>query len=409
MIRTLIVDDNHKKVKEIRDCLVSVGIQIEDIDVVTDIVEGRKKLKSVFYDLLILDIQIPERVGENPLINGGLQILELLKDRYRYKKPGYIIGLTEFSDSMKEYKTVFEEKLRFLIKFEEASTFWKTKLNAIVSEIKETKKFSPVLDYDYDVGFVCALEKTELENVLKLEMGWTPIHFPSDNLIYHIGKGVNSEGREYKIVAASCEQMGMSSAAVTTTKLIHHFRPKYIFMTGIAGAVEDSLNFGDIIIADPCWDYGDGKYVEINGANVFEESPYQLRAPVSLLSIVNRIRVEKDFLFYLPSTYKQASFKNPISVYIEPLVSGSAVIASFQQKNKIKSLHRKIYAVDMEAFGFLYAANHALEPRPFPLVVKSISDMADTTKNDFAKDYAAYTSTQFVFKMIKEFIEFEKG
>lgn len=225
MIKTLIIDDNPGKVKEIRECLVNAGVIIDDIDVVTDIVEGRKKLKSKYFDLLILDIQIPERVGESPLTDGGLQILELLKDRHRYKKPGYTIGLTEFSDSMDEYKKIFEERLHFLVKFDEISLLWKTTLSSIVDEIKDTKNFSPVLDYYYDVGIVCALEKTELENVLKLDVEWNQIHFPSDNLIYHIAKGVNNDGREFKIVAVSCEQMGMSSAAVTTTKLIHHFRP----------------------------------------------------------------------------------------------------------------------------------------------------------------------------------------
>lgn len=406
MIKVLIIDDNPIKVKQIRDCLINNGVIIEDIEVVGDIVEARKKLKSTLFDLLILDIQIPERVGDSILLDGGLQILEMLKDRFRYKKPSYTIGLTGFPDSFEEYQHIFEEKLHFLIKFDSTSTSWERKLEFILKEVKESKSFLPQLDYYYEIAIVCALEKIELENVLKMEIEWRQMHFPSDNLVYHVGKFTNSESQVLNIVAVSCEQMGMSATAVTTTKLIHHFRPRYIFMAGVAGAVEGSLNFGDIIVGDPCWDYGDGKYIDLNGESIFEVSPYQLRAPVSLLSLVNRLKFEKSFLTNLTLTYTRSRFENPIAVYTEPLVSGSAVIASFQQKNKIQSLHRKIFAVDMEAFGFYYAAQHSLEPRPEALVVKSISDMADNTKNDFAKDFAAYTSVNFIFKLIKDYIAF---
>ena len=44
--------------------------------------------------------------------------------------------------------------------------------------------------------------------------------------------------------------IGKVNAAMTTTLLIEHFKPKYIIFTGIAGAVNPELRPGDIVIAE---------------------------------------------------------------------------------------------------------------------------------------------------------------
>ena len=43
--------------------------------------------------------------------------------------------------------------------------------------------------------------------------------------------------------------VGKVNAAMTTTLLVEHFRPRYIIVTGIAGAVNPELQPGDIVIA----------------------------------------------------------------------------------------------------------------------------------------------------------------
>lgn len=330
MIKILIIDDNPRKVSQIRECLVQASVVIENIETVSDIVEGKKKLRNKLYDILILDVQLPERTGDKPLTDGGLEILRLIHDTNRYKRPNYIIGLSEFDN----YRNNFEDKLHLLIKFDEKTDDWQIRLTNQVSEVNSSKFNIAIPDYYFDVGFVCALEDIELENILKLDANWERVNIPSDNLIYYTGSLLNNEGYLVKLVAVSCEQMGMSAAAVATTKLIHHFRPKYIFMTGVAGAIEGNLKFGDIIIADPCWDYGDGKFIDEDGGTRFEDSPYQLRAPINLLSYINRLRTTSHVLDEIRSNYKSKLFIHSLSVYIAPFVSGSAVIATSEKREK---------------------------------------------------------------------------
>lgn len=54
--------------------------------------------------------------------------------------------------------------------------------------------------------------------------------------------------------------MGMPAAASLAMKMIMTFRPAFVGMVGVAAGVKGRTNFGDVIAADPTWDYGSGKH-----------------------------------------------------------------------------------------------------------------------------------------------------
>jgi hypothetical protein len=72
--------------------------------------------------------------------------------------------------------------------------------------------------------------------------------------------------------------MGMPAAAVLASKMIHHFRPRFLSMTGIAAAVAGEARFGDVMVADPAWDWGSGKWSIDNatGRSMFHPAPHQI-------------------------------------------------------------------------------------------------------------------------------------
>lgn len=43
----------------------------------------------------------------------------------------------------------------------------------------------------------------------------------------------------------------------------------------------------------------------------------------------------------------------------------------------------------------MYAAEHATQPRPTPIIAKSVCDYADSRKSDQYQKFAAFTSCQF--------------
>lgn len=52
----------------------------------------------------------------------------------------------------------------------------------------------------------------------------------------------------------------------------------------------------------------------------------------------------------------------------------------------------------MESYGIFYSAHNATNPKPTPIVIKSICDFGDKHKADNYQIYAAYTSACFMYE-----------
>ncbi len=87
---------------------------------------------------------------------------------------------------------------------------------------------------------------------------------------------------------------------------------------------------------------------------------------------------------------------NPCHAYIGPMACGSTVVANRELIEKqIYSQYQRTAGLDMESYAVVYAANHANEPKPIPIIVKSVCDFADNTKSDEYQRFAAYSSCEF--------------
>ncbi|WP_445219608.1 hypothetical protein ACKWRH_05310 [Bradyrhizobium sp. Pa8] len=54
--------------------------------------------------------------------------------------------------------------------------------------------------------------------------------------------------------------------------------------------------------------------------------------------------------------------------------------------------NRKLLGIDMESYGVMAAGSEVSAPRPEALIIKGVSDFADSAKNDAYRHYAAYAS-----------------
>jgi nucleoside phosphorylase len=138
-----------------------------------------------------------------------------------------------------------------------------------------------------DVAIVTALGTPELDAVLNLSYQWTNKRFSDDPTGYHFGQIPRADG-SLTVVAASARRKSMPSSAALAPKLVERFRPRYIVMLGICAGVRGKTELGDVIVADPSWDWGSGKLAEKpDGSAVFQAAPYQrpLSSHVSQLAI----------------------------------------------------------------------------------------------------------------------------
>lgn len=129
----LIVDDSIDKIAKI----VSVIEQVSSdffIDSVNDSHRAQLKLRSNKYDLLIVDLLLPIRVGEEPLPNGGELLLKEIKRKKVLIPPSLIVGITQHE----EYESNFSSIWKLLI-YNKGS--WDDDLKDIVEHSFRSRKY----------------------------------------------------------------------------------------------------------------------------------------------------------------------------------------------------------------------------------------------------------------------------
>ena len=104
MYKVLIVDDNIDKINTILNSFKN-EIETEKIyfDYELEIKKACRVLESNYFDLLILDIQLPSLgTGETISKTGGIDLLHMIETIDKIKKPSAIIGLTAYDEEYDE-------------------------------------------------------------------------------------------------------------------------------------------------------------------------------------------------------------------------------------------------------------------------------------------------------------------
>jgi len=392
MIKILLVEDTYSKTEAITRVLEENTINFTQIQVVQDLRSAKQALKSQYFDLMILDISIPTRIGEKVKSDGGLELLKELDNRSIYKIPQNIIGITA-NDSIKDQATrQFSDRVLSLIYFQENSDQWSIQLSEAIKRI-----LASLDSQDQSIVFssflliVCALEHPELEALKNNGWSWVPVNFINDDSLYFkTTLKIDEEAKEIYAVAAA--KPGMTATAVTTTKAISILHPKYVAMIGITAAVEGKAYFGDILVADPAWDWGSGKWVNDNGSSKFQHEPYQISLTTNIRNKISAIKQDYDELAKIKRHWQGPKPINELKIVVGPMASGSSVLADGKTIEQIKDQQRKLIGIEMESYALYVSAYEALAPKPSYFSLKSVVDFADSKKSDDFHDYAAYTS-----------------
>src|SRR6478672_13152273 len=100
-MRILVVEDDTRKLGRIVACIRSVdGIRLDDIEECRFSSDARRKLRAIKYDVLVLDINIPDQLGEEPKVDGGVRLMEELLEDDHFIVPDHILGISAFDDSL---------------------------------------------------------------------------------------------------------------------------------------------------------------------------------------------------------------------------------------------------------------------------------------------------------------------
>ena len=398
-MKILIVDDSQDKIREIMKTLLEVdGIEKSMIDCSRETEDALQKTKSIEYDLLVLDLNMPETILDENDENAGASFVDQLLGLFAYNKPLEIVILSAYDRSEKKFIENNEHLGFKLFRYDETSLEWKTKLQAVVKYrllyAKQKMKQEPI-----DYAIITAVQ-VETDAVKRIGSQWEKVQFEDDNLTYYTGK-ITEGSLSKKVVTVQCYDMGMVAATVATLNIAHHFYPKYIIMVGIAAGIGDH-NLGDIIVPREVVNYSSGKYKRVDGVDTFIPDPKILALDDKVLEIIREDHTTE--LAKIKSGWPD-NVKGELSLSESPIACGSAVVANKDIIEKRIIAHfRKCGALDMESYGMFFAAKSLYKRKPLSICIKSISDFADSNKGDGYQPYAAYTSASFAKYLIMQYL-----
>ena len=170
MLKVLIVDDTQEKIIEIRRVLTGFVDEPDDVPICGSIRDALKACSNTRYDLVILDLFIPYKAGEDPNPTNAQSFLKLIKEDDDYICPVFVIGITRAQD-LTEYKSFFEAETMQVLYYADNDDTWKGQLNNRLNYLTGVKrKLGITYEYDYDVAIINALQTPEHE-IMKETLG----------------------------------------------------------------------------------------------------------------------------------------------------------------------------------------------------------------------------------------------
>lgn len=161
------------------------------------------------------------------------------------------------------------------------------------------------------------------------------------------------------------------------------------------------------------WDYG--KWSEETGKNGERRPKFRPRpSPISIMDQKThraaREVVQSDFS-KLPDFRRRVEQLSKgkldsIALHLSPAGSGSAVVANEAIVSGIRGLNESIWAVDMECYGFYYAAKTTRVINPQFICIKSVSDFCNGEKGDDLHEVCSDISAAAVMEILTRHWEF---
>jgi nucleoside phosphorylase len=393
----LLVEDDDSKAQRVRE-LLGDALTPESFEMRRErtVADAAQRMVSEAFDLLLLDLRIPRRRGEDARADGGISLLQELERVGRYNVPEHMVGLTGYRELANEQAPTFKSRLLPLVEFNPGTDEWVVALSRRIGEIIAARCGLTRAGFKNDLAIITALTRVEMESVLNLPVKWTQ-HAPDDDCSFYY-KSTWRRGRaKVKVIATSVSEVGMPAAAAVTMKVIEIFRPRVVAMCGIAAGVEGS--FGDILIAERCWDYGSGKVADSSDSSgAFLPAPTQIPVHPWLKTRLSSFMIDERVCQGIREGWTGDAPREAPRPRFGPLASGASVVSRRAVVDDLKKRDMKVIGLEMEAYGVFVAAQNAREPRPLPLVIKSLCDFGDSNKADKFQRYAAYTSSRFLYE-----------
>ena len=402
VVKILIVDDAPQRYDRLVAAFATIGIERKMIDIVTCANDARDRFEVNQYDLLILDVLLPLWPESPSDVQHSMDLLFEIHEGEVNNVPRHVVGITANLEVAGKALVQFEDWTWSVLSYAEDNDEWVVRATNCAKFARDQRADSAAIPAArVDLAIVCALPDPEEAEVLKLPWNWSPPR-PINNLVFVRDGYVELEGRRFTVCVTTAPRMGMVSTALRSAAVITALQPRLLAMTGICAGVRGKVNLGEVLFADPAWDFQSGKRVKDKDNTQFSIRPHHLPAPALIRSHIDQIRAKKETLLKLTSDYTGNAL-GVIKVVPGPVASGSAVLADGEVIKEIRAQHGELIGVEMEIYGLYAAAQMASNPQPLCFALKGVCDFADPDKADDAQQFAAYASAGVLRLLIEGF------
>jgi nucleoside phosphorylase len=313
------------------------------------------------------------------------------------RRPNHIICLSAYKEALAELGEEAQKRLVHCVEYDEFNDHWAERLSEKAIYVKKRIDSIAVLPSSFgcDIGIVTSYPIAELSGVLEFCPDSCSEFNSIDEVHYYRSKW-QAVDRELSVVVCAAPSMGMTAACVTASKLISRWRPRYLAMSGIAAGTSTDVTYGDVIVAESCYDYGSGKIIELpDGERKFVASPQQIPISPRLRALLQRWEANQSGMLELGAKW-QRDRKFVPRMKLGVLATGAAVVQSKGLVTEILATSRKVAGLEMEGYGIFQAATLSSLPKPEVIVAKAVCDFADIKKDDDYHRMAAFTSAGFL-------------
>lgn len=413
-MEVLIIHDRLEATESIKQVLLDQDVDSSEIESALDIRTARSFVRDKSYDLIILDLTVPNVIGRDQ--PSFAQVETFLREIYEFEDllaPGDLIGISQEAEALALMQSGLG--LHFMIALtEDLDGNWKSQLgDKIKYSMRSTKskQLSMARKHGIDVLLVTAMDKEFAPYRTLFELNDFPLFPGVYSFVFTDKLGTLRNGIAFSVGAS-----GQASAASRTQSLISWFRPRVALMSGYCGGVKQQVQLGDLCFFESTapWDYGKWSETRDENGNLvseqFSSRPTALTLNDQQLRNAARHLVESsgDMSRQETETVNQLAPLPSISPQfrLTQAASGSAVVANDTIISQIIGLNDAIRAVDMESFGFYDACLNTFVAKPRFLCLKAVSDFCNGEKGDDYHSVCSYLSAITVRRLLMERIEF---
>lgn len=372
-MKILLVENDEKKRNQIEEVLWA-ELEREDTELVVAVTvnEAMVRLAGDRFDLIIVDLVLPQ-ITDGEEVDATEQWCELIENHLSGRTAAWIV-MTAHAQVVQSARDSFARHDVAVVQFDETGSWRQT----LASKVRHSRCTRPL-----DFVIVCALAKERAGfGVADCQLGRIEVLNGLDCQYLKIG--------DLRGVVVVQPTPGMISAAIVATKALAAFRPRALAMSGICGGRGCETELGALIVPDISWNYQTGKFVK----GELTPDLLQVVVPPSLRAALSQM-ANTDVSIGLRHGLMHSELINA-PIQLQPMVSGSQVVADEVVSDIIGDQGRKVAGVDMEVASIYFAGQDFFDGGGVYFAAKAVVDLANPTKDDRYHEYGCAISARFV-------------